>query len=288
MRPQWIGPTRAAVAACAAVACLAGRTPLLAQRGQQPAATAPPAQSPRAVAPTDLTGYWVAVVTEDWRWRMVTPPKGDFSSLPLNAEGRRVANQWDPASDIKAGEQCRAFGAAGVMHGIPIRLHVTWQDENTLKMEIDNGTQTRLFHFDPRARPPARPDWQGFSVATWETSGEGQGQTPFNNGPGGQNTLRPGLSGSLRVVTTRMRPGYLRRNGVPYSGNAKLTEFFDRTMEPNGGSWLVDTSVLEDPEYYDTSVILTTHFKREADGSKFQPRPCEVTPPVTGTPARGR
>ena len=268
-----------AVSTVAALAIPAG---VRAQRGQAPAPPAAP-QAPREMAPTDLTGYWVAVVTEDWRWRMMTPPKGDTASLPLKPEGVRLANQWDPAGDIKAGEQCRAFGAAGIMR-MPTRLHITWQDDRTLKMDLDNGTQTRLFHFDEGARRPSRPDWQGFSLAAWETTREGEGQAIFVNGQaGGQNTLRSGLSGSLRVVTTAMRPGYLRRNGVPYSGTATLTEFFDRTSEPNGDSWLVDTSVLDDPQYFTMPVMLTTHFKREPDGSKFQPRPCEVTPPVAGT-----
>jgi hypothetical protein len=77
-----------------------------------------------------------------------------------------------------------------------------------------------------------------------------------------------------------MKPGYLRRNGVPYSGDAVLTEFFDRTSEPNGDSWLILTSVVDDPAYLNLPFVLTTQFKREPDGSKFSPRPCEVTQPV--------
>jgi hypothetical protein len=252
-------------------------------RGAAPQAPQGP-QIPRTSAPVDLTGYWVAVITEDWRWRMVTPPKGDTASVPLNPEGVRAANAWDPAKDIAAGEQCRAFGAAGIMR-MPVRLHVTWQDDNTLKMEIDNGNQVRLFHFDQGLQAPAAPEWQGVSLAKWETAQEGQGQVPFAGGvAGGQNALNPGLSGSLKTVTTRMRPGYLRRNGVPYGPSATLTEFFDRTTEPNGDSWLVVTSVVEDPQYLTMPFLLTTHFKHEADGAKFQPRPCEVTEPVVGTP----
>lgn len=235
----------------------------------------------RTLAPTDFTGYWVAVVTEDWRWRMMTPLKGDVSSIPVNAEGRRAAEAWDPAKDVAAGEQCRAYGAAGIMR-MPVRLHVTWQDENTLKVDIDNGTQTRLLHFDAHAKPPTAPEWQGFSLAKWESAAEGQGQAPFAGGQaGGQNALGGNnLSGSIRITTTYMRPGYLRRNGVPYGANAVLTEFLDRTSEPNGDSWLVLTSIVEDPQYLQIPLMLTTHYKREPDGSKFRPRPCEVTPPV--------
>ena len=254
--------------------------------------------SPRDIAPVDFTGYWVSVITEDWRFRMLTAPKGDAAGVPLNAEGTKAANAWDPAKDIASGEQCRAFGAGGVMR-MPIRLHVTWQDEKTLKMETDNGQQVRLFHFDRNQQPPAQPAWQGFSVANWETMAQGQGTAPAPNGNGGNPAAgaRGGgraaaaganaLSGSFQVVTTRMRPGYLRRNGVPYTANAVLTEFFDRTEEPNGDSWLVVTSSLDDPQYLTLPFMTSTHFKREPDGSKFNPRPCEVTMPVDGVHGQG-
>ena len=85
----------------------------------------PPPKTAREGAPVDLTGYWVSVVTEDWRWRMVTPIKGDFASIPLNAEGRKVGLAWDPAKDETAGEQCKAYGAAAIMR-MPGRLHITW------------------------------------------------------------------------------------------------------------------------------------------------------------------
>jgi hypothetical protein len=263
-----------------------GARDVAAQRGQQAAPAGrgqQPPQTPRAMAPTDFTGYWVAFITEDWRWRMLTAPKGDVASVPLNADGIRVANEWDVARDTASGEQCRPFGAAGIMR-MPVRLHITWQDDSTLKMEIDNGTQTRLFHFDANSPPPPNPEWQGFSLARWEMVQEGQGQAPAAGGQGGgQNAQRGGgLSGSLRVSTTRMRPGYLRRNGVPYSGNATLTEFLDRTSEPNGDSWLIVTSIVDDTQYLTMPFMVTTHFKREPDGTRFQPRPCELTPPVTG------
>ena len=256
------------------------------------------APSPRDIAPVDFTGYWVSVITEDWRFRMLTAPKGDAAGVPLNAEGTKAANAWDPAKDISSGEQCRAFGAGGVMR-MPIRLHVTWQDEKTLKMETDNGQQVRLFHFDRNPQPPAQPGWQGFSVANWETMAQGQGTAPTPNGNGGNPAAgaRGGgraaaaganaLSGSFKVVTTRMRSGYLRRNGVPYTANAVLTEFFDRTEEPNGDSWLVVTSSLDDPQYLTLPFMTSTHFKHEPDGSKFNPRPCEVTMPVDGVHGQG-
>jgi hypothetical protein len=247
------------------------------------APSAPP-KTPRAAAPVDLTGYWVSAITEDWRFRMVTPPKGDTASLPLNQAGLNAAKQWDPAKDVAAGDECRAFGAAGIMR-MPVRLHVTWDDEATLKMEIDNGQQTRLFRFDKAAKPPATPQWQGHSLAEWETVAQGQGLAPGVGGGGNQGGGINGaaLTGSMKAVTTRMKPGYLRRNGVPYSGNTVMTEFLDRTSEANGDSWLIVTSIIEDPTYLNIPLMLSTHFKREPDGAKFSPRPCEVTPPVVGT-----
>lgn len=266
-------------AGCLLVFALSGGT-VMAQQGQGRAGGPP--KTPRAAAPIDLTGYWVSVITEDWRFRMVTPPKGDTASLPLNQAGLKAAKEWDPAKDIAAGEPCRAFGAAGLMR-LPVRLHVSWLDETTLKVDIDNGQQTRLFRFDRSSRPPAEPQWQGHSLAEWETVAQGQGLAPgFGGGNQGPPLDGALLSGALKVVTTRMKPGYLRRNGVPYSGSAVMNEFFDRTDEPNGDSWLILTSIVEDPTYLNVPLMLTTHFKREGDGAKFSPRPCEVTPPVVG------
>ncbi len=262
-----------------ALALMAGLSAVATGQGRGGAAQPP--RSPKDASPVDLTGYWAAAITEDWRFRMVTPPKGDYASVPLNADGTKAADAWDPAKDIAAGEQCRAFGAAGIMR-LPVRLHITWQDDSTLKVDIDNGSQVRLFHFDKPA-PPASLGWQGLSVAGWETVQQGQGLAPAAGGRGNAAIVPTALSGSLKVVTTRMKPGYLRRNGVPYSANAVLTEFFDRTSEPNGDSWLILTSIVDDPAYLNLPFMLTTHFKREADGSKFRPRPCEVTRPVTGS-----
>jgi hypothetical protein len=231
-------------------------------RGGPPAPPSPP----RTAALVDLTGYWVSLVTEDWRYRMVTPPKGDYTSVPLNPAGRRLASAWDPAKDTAAGEQCKAYGAAGIMR-IPGRLHITWQNDNTLKVETDAGTQTRIFHFG--AAQGGGGDWQGVSTATWDR--------PGNNSMGfslGLGSTAGQAGGSLKVVTTRMKPGYLRKNGVPYSADATLTEYFDRFDVPGGDSLLVVTSETTDAAYLAQPFWTSTHFKKLADASGWNPTPC--------------
>jgi hypothetical protein len=204
----------------------------------QPASQAP--KTPKAGAPVDLTGYWVAIVTEDWRYRMVTPPKGDYASVPISTEGKKVADAWDPAKDEAAGEQCRSYGAPAIMR-VPGRLHILWEDDSTLRIDTDAGKQTRLFHFDSKAQPGA-PQWQGFSAARWDIPGAARG---------------PDRGGSLKVVTTKIRPGYLRRNGVP-----------------NGDSWLIVTTIVEDPKYLTQPFITSTHFRRQAGAGGWNPQPC--------------
>ena len=226
-----------------------------------------PPPTPRAAAPIDLTGYWVAVISEDWRWRMVTPAKGDYLSIPLTQAGKDAADTWDPARDTAMGEQCRAYGAPGVMRG-PTRLNISWRDDSTLQVETDYGTQTRLLHFGPVA-PPADATWQGHSVATWERLAAGRGRGAAAPPP-------PFGGGNLKVVTTRLRPGYLRKNGVPYSANAVLTEFWDLLQAPNDDRWLVVTTVVTDPVNLQSDWITSLHFKREADGSKWNPTPCSA------------
>jgi len=236
----------------------------------QPPAGPPPRPSAKDAAPEDITGYWVSVVTEDWRWRMLTPAKGDITSIPLNPVGRKTAEAWDPAKDEASGEQCKAYGAPGVMR-LPTRLHITWQDDNTLKVETDEGTQTRLFHFTGKLPQGQAASWQGYSAADWDVSHPTfMGFAPPPPPAGGK------LPGSLKVTTTNLRPGYLRKNGIPYGAGATLTEYFTRTNETNGDSWLLLTSIVEDPQYLASDFLTSDHFKREADGSKWNPTPCQA------------
>ena len=223
-------------------------------------------QSGRAGAIKDLTGYWVSVVAEHWHLRMMVPPKGDVTMLPVNAEARRITNQWDPAKDEAAGEACRSYGAPTIMR-VPGRLHITWVDDNTLKIDADAGTQTRLLHFGGGPAPAGQaPSWQGYSVATWRRPTRTDQQSNKS-------------AGDLRVVTTRLRPGYLRKNGVPYSENAAVEEFFDAFTEPNGDAWLVIDTIVTDPTYLTQPYVNSVSFKKQRDASGWDPTPCRTDQP---------
>src|SRR2546427_6356672 len=227
-----------------------------------------PPPAARAAAPFDMTGYWVSIVSEDWRWRMF-PNKGDYAGVPLNPEGRKVGDSWDPAKDEAAGEQCKAYGAPGIMR-IPGRFHITWQDDQTLKIEADAGKQIRIFHFG--APPSSAVDLQGVSKAEWEFTRTGPGFAIAGDRGGAQaGSLQ---AGSLKVTTTNLRPGYLRRNGVPYSANARLTEYYDVVKEANGDTYLVLTSTVEDPMYLTQPMITAAHFKKQAAAAGWSPAAC--------------
>jgi hypothetical protein len=242
---------------------LATTTVYAQERGGGQRGAAQVQQTAKAAAPFDITGYWVSIVTEDWRWRMTTPPKGDYAGVPLNPEGRQIADAWDPAKDEASGDQCKSYGAANLMR-VPGRLHITWQDDQTLKVEMDAGSQTRLFSFGvPRSQGG---DWQGVSRAEWEFMPTLGG---FSFAPIGKDSR----SGSLKVVTTRLRAGYLRKNGVPYSANAILTEYYDLVREPNN-DFLVLTTTVEDPTYLTQPFLTSAHFRKQADATGWNPTSC--------------
>jgi hypothetical protein len=263
----------------------------------------------RSSAPRDLTGYWVSVVTEDWRWRMTVPDRSDYVNIPLTAAGRRVADSWDPAKE-KPADQCRGYGAPAIMR-VPGRLHIYWQDDNTLRIDTDSGTQTRLLHFGSSGPDSkALPAWQGYSVASWGDPDEpidqriggggpqGQGgpeyevQVPIGaggpgtaEGPNGQQTAPAGPrttlpSTYLKVVTTQLLPGYLRKNGVPYGANTSLEEFFTTFSDPfRNDTWLMVTTVVTDRQYLIESYLTHSHFKKIPDGSGWDPTPCRADEP---------
>ena len=229
------------------------------------------ASGARAAAPVDLTGYWVSIVTEDWIERMApdSPPSG----VPRGGGGGRgggrgaAAGGPEPAP-TNSGDPCRVYAAGGSMR-VPGRLNITWADDNTLKIEMDAGTQTRLLHFTTTPAPPAQKTLQGYSVATWETGARAGG------GGGGRGAAAAPAAprwGSLRVVTTNMSGGYLLSSRSSYSENAVLTEHFTRHAD-FGAEYVTVTATVQDGAQ---NRIVSSTFKREPNGSKFSPSGCEV------------
>jgi len=239
------------------LAALAVPSAALAQRGRGAGAGAAP-QTPRAAAAIDLTGYWVAVVTEDWRYRMVTPAQGDYQGVPLTPAARKIADSWDPAKEAASGDLCKAYGAPAILR-VPGRLHITWQDDTTLKLETDAGQQTRLFHFGNWKSPGGPKTLQGDSVAEWE--GGGRGAT----------------DGAMKVTTTNLKAGFLRKNGVPYSENTSVTEYYEVVAQPDGSPLLMVTISTTDPEYLRTPFVISSQFKKEPNEAKWKPSACSAT-----------
>lgn len=250
-----------------------------------------PLQAPapgRIEAPIDLTGTWVSLVTEDWAYRMLTPAIGDTMSVPVTASAIEESNNWDLEADNAAGLQCKAFGAARIMR-VPTRLKIGWEDDYTLRIDTDAGSQTRLLHFSTQGRRPlvsmlleaanTERSWQGYSVADWKNVMINRGIT----NTAAQLTARElPAGGALKVITSQMRAGYLRPNGVPYSEDAILTEYFNSFNAPDGEEWFVVTTIVDDPMYLEMPYVTTSHFRREPDNAKWNPSPCETWAPPAG------
>lgn len=229
-----------------------------------------PRQTAQAAAPVDFTGYWTSIVTdEDWEYRMVTPRPGDFAGVPLKPAGMQIMDAWDPAKDTAAGEQCKSYGAPTIMR-VPGHLHISWQDAETLKIEMDAGQQTRLLHFVGSDADQGQRTLQGYSVAQWQLQGRGGRAAPG---------ARPAW-GALKVMTTHLTAGYLRKNGIPYSEDAQLLEYFDLVRdgdEGNDGQWLmVLTSTVTDPTYLYQPFVTDENFLKLPDSAKWAPSACSA------------
>ncbi len=226
----------------------------------------PPPHGPegpaKKIAPIDITGYWVSLITEDWRTRMVTPAKGDYPGIFLTPEAQKIAMAWDPAKDEAAGLQCKSYGGAAIMR-VPTRLHITWKNDDTLQVDADAGKQTRMFQFAKDAAPKGEPSWQGFSKADWEFDLKGGFGSPPKV-----------MGGDLKVVTTHLRPGYLRKNGVPYGEKAKVTEYFDLFKEDDGTEYLVVETTVVDPENLRAPLITSSTFKKQKNSKGWDPEDC--------------
>lgn len=260
--------------ALAAAAMMAGTALAQIPQGAPP----PPeeARSARDSQPIDFTGQWVAVVTEDWQWRFVTPIVGDYTAVPLNARGDEVARAWDHDADLAADEHCKAFGAAHIMR-LPTRLRLAWESDDTMRLDWDLGMQTRPVYFNG-AGEPGELSWQGYAEGEWIST-----QQP-GRGFGAQRAQEDGpRAGGLKIVTRNLRPQYLRMNGVPVSEDAVVTEYLDIVPAPDGHEWLIVKTIVEDPTYLSQPYIVSSHFRREDDHGKWSPSQCELLPRLSGT-----
>ena len=149
----------------------------------------------QADAPFDPTGYWVSIVSDEWRYRMLTPAKGNVDYVPVNQEGRRVAQEWDPAKDAAAGEACKAYGPVGIMRlpGAAAR-HVAGRQYVEDRDRQRHADAPAALRREPGVRRESQPSLQGYSAAQWE----------FSGGRGAPGQPR---HGQLKVVTTKMKPG---------------------------------------------------------------------------------
>jgi hypothetical protein len=234
--------------------------------GQRGPGGPPTAQSAKAAAPVDLTGYWVSIVTEDWIERM-SP-----DSPPSGTGGARGLTRAPAVAAPPNGEQCRVYAAGGSLR-VPTRLNITWVDDNTLKVQMDAGNQTRVFHFTPEAPRPAEKTLQGYSVANWELNVAARGGRggPPPGGPGAGAPPAPRW-GSMNVVTTNLSGGYLLSSRSLYSENAVLTEYFSHHTD-FGQDYFTVTAQLQDGP---VTRVTSSTFKKEPNGSKFSPGPCEI------------
>lgn len=247
-----------------------------AARGGRGAGVGEPAGPPptaKAEAPFDSTGYWVSLITEAWRFRMVIPGPGDYDEIPLTLAGKEVADQFDPAKEEAAGNACKAYGAPVVMW-LPTRLHISWADDNTLRVDTDAGMQTRLLKFKPTDEDKsAAPSLQGLTSAEWVIHGAGP--------PGGRRPPGPAAAGPhygyIKAITTNLTPGYLRKNGVPYGGKTtSMREYWEQHTAPGGAQWLIVTTYVTDPTYLLDPYVFSPSFRKEPDGSKWNPQPCSL------------
>lgn len=238
---------------------------------QAPAAPAARPMAAERAAPIDLKGYWVSLITQNWRYRMLVPGPGEYADIPINEKAKQVADAWKAGPDEAAGKQCEAYGGAVLMRN-PERLHISWLDPETLRVDTDAGMQTRLLHFKPAAPGTTMAaSLQGYSLAKWVMPGGGgflAAAAPAANGR---------HYGSLQVDTNHLQPGLLRKNGVPYGADTTMTEWWDLRSEPQGDQWLSISTTVTDPEYLQGPYIYVSVFQKEPDGSKWDPEPCSLS-----------
>jgi glyoxylase-like metal-dependent hydrolase (beta-lactamase superfamily II) len=210
-----------------------------------------------ASAQIDFSGMWVPIFHEDQVERAAGPDVGEYAGLPITEAARARALAWDAAILTLPEHQCKPHPSTYGFRGVG-NLRI-WPDiddatEQILKLNthIQWQEQRREIWLDGRAHPPewAAHTWQGFSTGRWE--------------------------GSVLVVrTTHLKAGWMRRNGLPLSDRATMTERFIRH-----GDLMTHVYMIEDPVYLTEPLVKTNGF-RVTSNPNLQPYPCH---PVVEVP----
>ena len=264
------GRARVRLASLARARAVVARRPfaLAADRGDR---RRPPPPTPKAAAPIDLTGYWVSVVTEDWRYRMVTPAKGDYQGVPMTPDAVKVADAWDPAADEAAGKQCKSYGAAAIMR-VPGRA------AHHLAGRQDAAPRDRRRHADAASSASDRAAGEVRASRPGRATRSRSGKCRARRGAAAAVRRCRRKGGSLKVVTTNLRAG------IPAEERRALQRERggDRVLRSSRRSataieLLVVTTVVDDPKYLTQPFIVSSQFKKQADAHGWDPTPCSAT-----------
>ena len=217
-----------------------------------------------AFAQTDLSGSWGVRFHEDQLERAPGPELGDYLGLPSSDGARQWALSWDPSRLTLPEHQCQVHVSPYIYRG-PLQLRI-WEDRDprsqkllAIKNYISTYEQTRTIWMDGRPHPPefAAHTWEGFSTGKFEGD-------------------------MLTVTTTHIKQGWVRRNGLPESDKATLTEHFFRH-----GNILTHVVYLTDPVYLTEPLVKTQNFglnDRVQNGNGAWLWPCEYVDEVANRP----
>ncbi len=207
-----------------------------------------------AHAYTDFSGVWGAITEEDWAERAPGSELGDFGGLPINANARRRAQSWDPSLFTIPEYQCRVHAADYAQNFSDNRI---WE-------ERDRETQKLIaIHIHYFAWQTERTIWmnghkQPSKLAPYTSMG-------FSTG----KFIGPDHS-ILKITTTHLLEFYVRRNGVPRSDKAKITEYL-AIHDKDNLTWSV---IIDDPMYLQEPFIRNRDFNRTLS-RQIAPYPCE-------------
>ena len=280
---RWAGKRAGAFGLAAGLVGLAFAPALLAQPpGFGGRGGGGPAVAAREAAPVDLTGTWVSLVTEDWIERLSpdSPASGSGGGFGFGGGGGgRGGGGVGGQPAARSDDPCAAYGAGGIMR-VPGRLRIRWQDENTLLLEYDAGSQRRLVRFGAPSGAPQSPSLQGTSTGSWQASaggGRGRGGPPqgFGAPSDGRGGTAPNRWGSLEIRTTDLTPGYLLTSRSWYGDGATLIELV-RYHSDFGQDYFTVTAIVE--ENGATTSMTSSTFRKEPNASKFEPTACEIAP----------